>query len=352
MPLFKRRKTFMEKEIFEQNIIVQNILETYFLNNDICIDLPDNIKRVIIVASGSSYHCARFAADLFSSFAKIEASAIYSSEFLLKTKIAEDTDILYIFITQSGETTDTNRALQKAKEFGVKTLCITNKENSTIWNSAQYRVACHAGEEQSIAATKSLTSQLLCSTLIVLRAAKNKGIDVTDLARDLNDIPSVIEQAYEMIPKISEVARFLAKHKNIVMCADGISYALAKEASLKIKETSYINTSSYILGEFMHGHVAVLNNKKSAVVYISNDELNDVAINNLKKIKANYNPPICILGNRTNQVKYTYNLNINSEKPIIKSFGLLVLIQLLALNIALYLNRNVDKPRGLNKVVM
>jgi len=350
--IIKRKTTAMEREIFEQHGIVQKLLDEYVCENqNINLELPAEIRRVVIVASGSSYHCARFAADLFGDIAAIEAGAVYSSEFLLKTKIADNKDILYIFITQSGETSDTNAALQKAKECGVCTLCITNKENSTIWNASDYKIACHAGEEQSIAATKSLTSQLLCSMLLVLKCAQNKGIDVTNYVRDLNDITGVIEQGLNLRPKIKQLAGFLSKYKMIVMCADGISYALAKEASLKIKETSYINTCSYILGEFMHGHVAVLNNNKSALIYVSNDDLTYTAIKNLNKIKENYNPPIILAGNRTNQVKSTFNINIECRKPVIKTFGLLVIIQMLALEIALKRHNNADKPHGLNKVV-
>lgn len=348
----KRKKSCMEKEILEQSEIAKNILDAYLdQDGNITVDIPEGINRIILVASGSSYHCARYAAELFGSVAKIEAHAVYSSEFLLEATIAHNPDVLYIFITQSGETTDTNSALEKAKEFGVKTLCITNKENSTIWNAAQYKMACLAGEEHSIAATKSFTSQLLCSTLLALKFAQNKGVDIYDYTLDLKTIPLYIEQAYALLPKIKQLARFISKYKNIVITADGSSYALAKEASLKIKETSYINVISSILGEFMHGHVAILNNNRSVLIYILNDNLTYTATKNLNKIKESYNPPICVIGNKTNQVKSTYNINIDCEKPIIKTFGIAVIIQLLALETALKLHRNVDKPHGLNKVV-
>lgn len=350
--LFKRKKTCMELEIYEQSEISQKILDAYLdSTGNINIDVPTDINRIILVASGSSYHCARYAAELFSSISKIEASAIYSSEFLLEDTIAHSDNILYIFITQSGETTDTNSALEKAKEHGVKTLCITNKENSTIWNASDYKVACLAGEEKSIAATKSFVSQLLCSTLLALKFAQIQGIDTYDYTLDLTMIPSFISKSFELQPKIKQLARFLSKYKNVVMTADGQSYALAKEASLKIKETSYINTSSAILGEFMHGHVAVLNNNNEVLVYILNDNLTYTATKNLNKIKESYNPPICVIGNRTNQVKSTYNINIDCDKPIVKTFCIAVIIQLLALEIAIKLHRNVDKPHGLNKVV-
>lgn len=350
--LFKRKQSCMESEILEQSKISQIILDSYLeKDGKINIETPQNINRIIIVASGSSYHCARYSAELFGSISKIEARAVYSSEFLLNETIAHQDGILYVFITQSGETTDTNRALDKAKEFGVKTLCITNKENSTIWNASDYKIACHAGEEKSIAATKSFVSQLLCSTLLALKFAQDKGIDIYDYILDLKSIPSFIDTTYGLHPKIKQLARFISKYNHIVLTADGQSYALAKEASLKIKETSYMNTNSSILGEFMHGHVAILNNKNSVLVYILNDNFTYTAIRNLNTIKENYNPPICLIGNRTNQVKSTFNLNIDCEKPIIKTFCIAVMIQLLALEVALKLRKNVDKPHGLNKVV-
>lgn len=348
----KRKKTCMEQEILEQSKITQDILDAYITKDcSINIDTPSDINRIIIVASGSSYHCARYAAELFGSISKIEARAVYSSEFLLEETIAHQDGILYIFITQSGETTDTNSALEKAKEFGVKSLCITNKENSTIWNASDYKIACLAGEEKSIAATKSFISQLLCSTLLALKFAQDKGIDIYDHILELKTVPAFVNSTYELQPKIKNLARFLSKYKNIIITADGHSYALAKEASLKIKETSYLNATSAILGEFMHGHVAVLNNKNTVLAYILNDNMNYTAIKNLDKIKRSYNPPICIIGNRTNQVNSTYNLNIECDKPIVKTFCIAVIIQLLALETALKLHRNVDKPHGLNKVV-
>ena len=348
----KRKISFMESEIFEQTKILQGILDAYITKDyKINMETPEGINRIIIVASGSSYNCARYAAELFASIAKIEASTIYSSEFFLFETIGHEEGILYIFITQSGETTDTNSALEKAKEFGVNTLCITNKENSTIWNSSDYQIACHAGEEKSIAATKSFTSQLLCSTLLALKFAQDKGFDTYNYIVDIKTIPNCIELAYKKQPQIKQLARFISKIKNLIITADGPSYALAKEASLKIKETSYVNAASAILGEYMHGHLAVLNNRKTMLVYILNDNISYTAIKNLENIKENYNPPICVIGNRTNQVKSTFNINIECDKPLVKTFGIAVIIQLLALETALRLHRNVDKPHGLHKVV-
>lgn len=348
---FKKRKSSMEREIFEQSKILEHLINIYISENeDINIDVPQGIEQIVFVASGSSYHCARYGADIFGSIANIEARAIYSSEFLLKAVIPHADNMLYIFITQSGETSDTNKALIKAKQFGVRTLCITNKEDSTIWNASDYKLCCHAGVERSIAATKSLTSQMMCVTLLALRFAQLKNLDVNNYIDDILSIPQYIDKTYELRPKIKSLARFISKYKNVVICADGVSYALAKEAALKIKETSYLNVSSSILGEFMHGHVAVLNNK-AVLIYILVDDLSYIATKNLNKIKEEYNPPICILGNKNVKIKYSYNINIDCESKIVKYFCVAVMIQLLALEVALKLRRNVDKPHGLNKVV-
>lgn len=344
-------KSSMETEIFEQSNVLENLLKTHVNdNNYILFDIPSDIQKVVIVASGSSYHCARFAADLFGNIANIEARAIYSSEFLLKSAVPHESDILYVFITQSGETSDTNSALKKAKELGMRTLCITNKKGSTIWEASDFKIDCCAGEEKSIAATKSLTTQMLCCTLLVLKYAAHKGIDITHYIEQLKTLSENIEKTYQLHTQIKEVAKFLSKFKNIVITADGISYAIAKEASLKIKETSYINVYSNILGEFMHGHVAILNNKP-AFIHISINELSYTAIKNLNKIEEDYNPPLCVIGCSNDKINPKHHINIDCESDIVKSFCIVVIAQLLALETAKALGRNVDKPHGLNKVV-
>jgi len=350
--LFKEReKTSMEQEIYEQSGVLANLLKTHVNdNNYILFDIPTDVKKIVLVASGSSYHCARYAADLFGNIADIEARAIYSSEFLLKSVVPHDNDILYVFITQSGETSDTNSALNKAKEFGMRTLCITNKKDSTIWQASDFQIDCCAGEEKSIAATKSLTTQMLCVTLLVLKYAAHKGIDILPYLEMLKKLPDAVAETYKLHGEIKKIAKPLSKFKNLVVTADGISYAIAKEASLKIKETSYIIVYSNILGEFMHGHVAILNND-IAQIHISVEELSYTAIKNLNKIQEEYNPLLCLIGNGNSKVNADYMINIDCESIIVKSFCIVVIVQLLALEIAQCLHRNVDKPRGLNKVV-
>ncbi len=174
--MFAKKQTNMEMEIVEQTKIIPYILVRYINpeNGEIKLNLPENIRKIVLVASGSSYHCARFAVDLLEKFSGIESRAIYSSEFLLKSVIPHDENTLYIFITQSGETSDTIKAAEKVKSStSLSTLCITNNEKSTIWNLCDYKVACFAGKENGIAATKSFTSQMLCLILISLKLVEN-----------------------------------------------------------------------------------------------------------------------------------------------------------------------------------
>lgn len=350
-----KKKTNMELEIIEQTRIIPYILMKYINpeTGEIKIDLPQNIRKIILVASGSSYHCARFAVDLLEKFSGIETRAIYSSEFLLKSVIPHDENTLYIFITQSGETSDTIKSVEKVKNTApLSTLCITNKENSTIWNMCDYKVACFAGTEEGIAATKSFTSQMLCLILISLKLVENvHGSEATKLYKEsLIHLPIILEKALARRDEIKKLAKRLAKENTIIMTADGISYSLAKEAALKTKETSYKNISAAILGEFMHGHVAVLNNK-STLVYIAVDKISQRSIANLNKIKSDYNPFMVVIGPAPKEINPDFNIYIECENEIQQMFANVVICQQLALEIALKLKRNVDHPKGLQKIV-
>ncbi len=353
---FKKEKTYMESEIAEQTKIIPYILAKYInpQTGEINIDLPQNIRKIVLVASGSSYHCARFAVDLVEKISKIESRAIYSSEFLIKNLIPHDENTLYIFITQSGETSDTLKSLERVKrETNLPALCITNNEESTIWDKCDYKVACYAGIEHGIAATKSFTSQMLCLILISLKLIEN--IEPESITKSYKEslfhLPIIVEKALAKRAEIKNFAKYLSKIDTVIMTAVGISYSLAKEGALKIKETSYKNISAAILGEFMHGHVAVLNNK-SVLIFISVDEPSERSITNLNKIKADYNPMLVVIGVKSDKITPDLHFNIECENEIQQLFANVVLLQLIALETALKLKRNVDNPKGLHKVVV
>ena len=207
--------------------------------------------------------------------------------------------------------------------------------------------------EKGIAATKSFTSQMLCLILISLKLVENiEEKSATKLYKDsLFNIPQALEKALNKRSEIKRLAKHLAKEKVIVITADGISYSLAKEGALKIKETSYKNIGAAILGEFMHGHVAVLNNK-ATLIFISVDKISERSINNLNKIKLDYNPTIVIIGDGNKNIKPDFHIDVDCENEIQQLFANVVVLQQIALEVALKLKRNVDSPKGLHKVVI
>lgn len=352
---FSKIKTSMEKEIYEQPSIIKGIIEKEKVDE---IGVPSNVNKIVLVASGSSYHCARFSSELLGEIAGLEARAIYSSEFLLKKVVPHDKGTLYIFITQSGETTDTIKALRRVNEgfssgedkYYLDTMCITNKENSTIWKETKYHINCHAGVETSIAATKSFTAQMMCALVVTLKIARNKGVNIDEYMDSLGELPDVIEKTLELRKKVHHLARLVAKHKVVVMLAEGISYAIAKEGALKIKETSYMNINAGIVGEFMHGHVASLNNKPSAIIFVAVNKMSSVAAENLNKIKDEYNPSIYIIG-KDNKYISNFNISVDCKNEMLQMFSNAVICQMLALEIATRMHKNVDHPKGLKKVV-
>ena len=358
MSLFSaNKKTAMETEIYEQPDVLKGILEKESIEK---ISIPEDVTKIVLVASGSSYHCARFSGDLLGEIAGIEARAIYSSEFLLKKIIPHDKGTLYVFITQSGETTDTINALRRVnegfedenkKKYYLNTLCITNNEDSTIWRESKYHVNCYAGVERSIAATKSFTAQMLCVLTVALKIAKNKGYEIDNYIKSLKNLPDVIRETFHLREKVHQLAGLLAKQRVVVILSEGISYAIAKEGALKIKETSYMNINAALIGEFMHGHLAVLN-RHASVIYLSVDGISENARDNLDKIKKEYNPSIYIIGKHNNKYISNFNINIDCENEILQMFSNAVICQMLALEIATKLHRNIDKPKGLHKVVI
>ena len=194
---------------------------------------------------------------------------------------------------------------------------------------------------------------MLCLILISLKLIENAETEevTKTLKKSLFELPKIIEKAIDNRPEVKKLARHIAKEDVIVLTADGISYSLAKEGALKIKETSYKNISAAILGEFMHGHVAVLNNK-ATLIFISVDKISERSINNINKIKEDYNPTLVIIGNSSEQIKSHYHIDIECNNEIQQLFANVVILQLLALETALKLKCNVDHPKGLHKVVV
>ena len=343
--------SIMKKEIFEEPSVIQNLIKNYVeQNREIKLKLPDKVDNIVIVASGSSYNCAAIAAPLFIEYAGIPCAYEYSSEFILQKKHFITENSLYIFVSQSGETSDTLNALKKIKEKGVKTMCITNAKDSAMWKLCDYQILSDAGEEKSIASTKALTAQIFCSILVMLKLIAKKGEDISGYLNTMRRLPEYLESITNDFEKISQAANLTAQYNNISILGNKNYYPIAKEGALKMKETCYLNVMAYPFGEFMHGHVAVLN-QKSIVIAIIDEENAEFAIKNLEKIKKQYNPKVITITSVENVKSGDINIYIKTKRKMKAIFGSLLSLQLMACEMANLLDRDPDSPRGLTKVV-
>lgn len=344
----------MEREIYSQPAVLANLLEKYVSpNGKILVDIPEKAQKICFVASGSSYHCGVVAAEMMKTSLGLDAEAFYSGEFFMSEKANWDKR-LFVFISQSGETSDTLKVMHDVMKRTDNTLCISNTVNSTMWNLAKYKIDTMAGKEESIASTKALTAQLLCVMLLILGVRQNQGEDISKEIENLKKLPDFIQNQLNSHDFIKQIAQNLVTYDSIEILGSRIFYGLAKEGALKIKETSYINTTAYPTGEFMHGHVAILNRKSAVIVLV--DEINHgVCINNIKKIKESYNPYFITIADR-NAPEYfnelgNNHITLDTNIEVLSIFGMLVLLQLTAFECAKLLGRNIDKPIGLSKVV-
>ena len=223
----------MLNEIYEQVPVISNLINLYLsADNKVKIDIPDNIYKFAFIASGSSYHAATIAAKYFRNFLHCDAQSYYASEFYLNEETPVDNKTLYVFISQSGETSDTNNCLNIISKQTDNTLSITNVPNSSLHKKAKYKILVHAGEEKSIASTKALTAQIFCLFLIALKLLENEEIPSLSIKEELLEIPNIIQSVFEQEKKIMNFAKKISNFENIAVLASGMFYPLAEEGAL------------------------------------------------------------------------------------------------------------------------
>ena len=351
--IFSSKKTNMEMEMYEQPDVIFELIRKYVKKDySINIELPENVSKVALIASGSSYHSATIAANFLRTYVHCEAQSYYASEVFLAENFDVDSDTLYIFISQSGETSDTNKSLSRILLKTDKTLSITNTKNSTLYNKTKYKLLIHAGVEKSIASTKAMCAQIFCMFLVAAKIMQKKELPSISFLDELLNVPEYIKNAFSIRSKIQEYSKLLANYDNAAVLASGMFYPLAKESALKIKETSYINTTAYPTGEFLHGHIAILNKKCAVIAFVNNVNV-DFTLSVLKNIHENYKTDSLIISAKPLLLdEFNKNvISVSTVSDIDFVFSTLVITQLLAFETALLLGRNIDKPVGLSKIV-
>lgn len=354
---------FMLKEIHDEVTVYKNIIRSYVPNLDID-ELKKNFgsftkyKQITIVGCGSAYHTGLAAKYLFENYANTPTNVEMASEYRYK-KIFPKKDELVILISQSGETADTLEALRKAKENKMDTLGIINVLSSSIARESDKVIYCLAGCEIAVATTKAYLAQFLILSLIaILMAYEKEEITKEEANTILKDLTKLQRDTKEIIDN-KEAYKILAKsfYKDHEMFFIGrnIDYALCMEASLKMKEISYIHSEAYAAGELKHGTISLIEDKMIVFGIITNPDIASKTLSNLKETKARGSRVIIItnkdIHKHINSDSDDTIITVGNLNPMFQSLTIITVMQLISYYVALYKGENIDQPRNLAKSV-
>ena len=355
-------KNFMSKEIFEQPITIKNCINEYvdILKQDINIyDFPikpEKIKKIILVGCGTAFHSCLIAKYWLEELSSIDVVVDIASEFRYR-KLKFDPENLYIFVSQSGETADTAAALDLCKKNNVKTCSIINVIESTIARNSDWVLPIHAGPEIGVASTKAFLGQMVVLFILSLKLAKVRG-DIDEkrylsYIKDLVLLPDAIEKTLQNENSIQIMAKEFLMAKGSMFLGRGLSFPIALEGALKLKELSYLHAEGYPAGEMKHGPLALIEDGLPVIIIAPKDRYFEKTLSNMQEVIARGGKILFF----TDQKKELMNENIrlgfrvpdvgNLLSPLI----LTIPVQLLAYHVALLKNCDIDKPRNLAKSV-
>ena len=317
------------------------------------IDRIKNAHRIYITACGTSWHAGLMGKYLIEEYARIPVYVEYASEFRYRNPIINSKTVV-IAISQSGETADTLAAIKKAKEFGALTVGICNVVGSTIARETDCGVYTHAGPEIGVASTKAFTSQVAVLFLLSLCFRKDNGPTGKNFSEALFNIGDQVKQILKNSDSITEVANATFNSDNFLYLGRGMNFPVALEGALKLKEISYIHAEGYPAAEMKHGPIALIDEKMPVVFIASNDETYAKVLSNIQEVKARNGIVITLTDHVSNEIKKISDFIIEVPKsrhprifPILASISL----QLLAYELAVLRECNIDRPRNLAKSV-
>ena len=348
---------FMLKEINEQDKVFNDTINYYFDGTINSLEknfgFIKNFKKIDIVACGSAYHTGVVGKYLIENYANIPVNVEVASEYRYK-KCFYDKDTLVILVSQSGETADTLAALRKAKEDGITTMAIVNVIGSSIAREADHTIYIKAGFEIAVATTKAYLAQLaIFSLLTIYLGYNNKLINEKEFEKikdEITKMPTYIKDTIKNEMYI-QVAKQIFNKKEIFFIGRGIDYALCMEASLKLKEISYINSVAYQAGELKHGTISLIEKDTPVIAISTDEELNEKTISNIKEVKARGAYVILVTNNVPKENFYDEIIVIKKLHPILESILTIIPLQLLAYEVAKSNGCDIDKPRNLAKSV-
>ncbi|MHB8231722.1 MAG: glutamine--fructose-6-phosphate transaminase (isomerizing) [bacterium] len=380
---------FMQKEIFEQptclldafssrvvpaehnnvNKVNKNIMPFNILLENVKLTKKDitNASRIVIAACGSSYYAGLAIKYMTETVCGLPVIVEYGSELRYENFPVSKSDI-FVGISQSGETADTNSALELAKAKRANIISITNVPGSQITALSNKGVIyTHAGPEIGVASTKAFTTQLLCGLLLALyireksgfsftkggggSASANSSVNYQNIFKDMIELPKKVEQILFMDEKIKEIAKKYYKSANFLYLGRGILYPIALEGALKLKEISYIHAEGYPAGEMKHGPIALVDENMPVLFLLSNNMLAPKTISNIEEIKARGGKIIAVADYEPEIDGFSDLIKIPETSEVLSPILYTVPLQLLAYHIAALKGTDIDQPRNLAKSV-
>jgi glucosamine--fructose-6-phosphate aminotransferase (isomerizing) len=355
---------YMIKEIFEQPETILNGFRGRILpdSGDVKLGglrLTDwelrNIRRIIILACGTSWHAGMVGEYLLEEYARIPVEVEYASEFRYRSPIIEPGTICLV-ISQSGETIDTLEAMREAKRKGAKVIGITNVVGSTIARESECGVYIHAGPEIGVASTKAFTSQVTILVLLTLLLGRRSHISSETGMRvlsELQEVPGHVQRILDQSGEILRIAKVYKDHSNFLYLGRGYNFPIALEGALKLKEISYIHAEGYPAAEMKHGPIALIDPQMPVVVICTQDGSYDKIKGNVQEVRARHGKIISIVteGDREIAELSDHVITVPRTLEMLTPLLSVIPLQLLAYHIAVLRGEDVDQPRNLAKAV-
>ena len=334
---------YMLKEIHDEPTVVRRTANIK--------DIPNisKYKKIVIVACGSAMHAGLVGKYLIEKYANIPVEVEIASEFRYK-KLFIDKTSLVIAISQSGETADTLEAVKIAKKYGSETLGIINVKESSIAREVDKVVYTEAGREIAVATTKAYLAQIEVLSLLAYKSIKEKD---KNFINDLNELPVLIDTIIDDSNEYKSISNDLYQKKDIFFIGRGIDYALCMEASLKLKEISYIHSEAYAAGELKHGTISLIENGTPVIGIVTDELIADKTISNLKEVKSRGAYVIYVTTDRLAKKGDFYDkcIILPDINLLLQPLITIIPLQLMAYYIAKEKGCDIDKPKNLAKSV-
>lgn len=356
---------FMLKEIYEQPQVIRNTIggrtseeEGKIYLEELKLSGPDiyRAQRIVMVACGTAYYAACVGKYLIESLVKIPVECDLASEFRYRSPLV-DSNTLVIAISQSGETADTLAAVKEARKRGAKVLGIVNAKESSLTREVDGLVYIHAGPEIGVASTKAYIAMLTALTLLALMLGKIRSVldpaYVQEKIRELKVLPQQIERVLDKHEQIRELAAQYLDAKSFLFLGRGLNYPTALEGALKLKELSYIHAEGYAAGEMKHGPIALIDHEMPVMAIVTESELYDKTISNLKEVQARSGRLLAIATEGDLEIRSLTDhvIEVPRVSDIFSPIINVVPLQLFAYYVADLRGLDVDQPRNLAKSV-